>query len=71
VKAAQDSGYRSYLVRMWWDANLTSWRVKLVNPHTGEERGFATLDDLFAFLTSDSGPLAEPAGAPPQLELEH
>lgn len=49
--------YRSYLLRCWEERSHlprgpTVWRFSLQNPHTGERRGFASLEALFAALQS-------------------
>ena len=42
----------AYLLRLWQvkDEGKTRWRASLENAHTGERKGFAGLDALFAFL---------------------
>jgi hypothetical protein len=49
--------YLSYLLRLWRVGKEEAvWRASLESPHTGERIGFASLDELFAFLreqTSD------------------
>jgi hypothetical protein len=56
--------YLSYLLRLWRvdgdnaaqpTANQAVWRASLENPHTGERKGFASLDDLFDFLREQAG----------------
>ncbi len=44
--------YLAYMLRLWEvsDNGEMIWRASLENPHTGERRGFADLDALFAFL---------------------
>ncbi len=43
--------YRSYLLRLWREETLDPcWRAALEDPHTGERIGFASLEQLFAFL---------------------
>lgn len=51
--------YLSYLLRLWRvdgddaaqpTANQAVWRASLENPHTGERKGFASLEALFDFL---------------------
>jgi hypothetical protein len=44
--------YLSYLLRVWRTGSDESavWRASLENPFTGERRGFAGLEDLFAYL---------------------
>jgi hypothetical protein len=43
--------YRSYLLRLWCAETLDPcWRASLEDPRTGERIGFASLEQLFAFL---------------------
>jgi len=45
-------GYVSYLLRLW-QVNIkgeTVWRASIKSAHTGELRGFASLDDLCLYL---------------------
>jgi len=43
--------YRSYLLRLWCAETLDScWQASLEDPHTGKRIGFASLEQLFAFL---------------------
>ena len=46
------SDYISYLLRVWQPSSEenVAWRASLESPHTGERKGFADLDKLFAFL---------------------
>jgi len=50
--AKEQPDYVSYLLRLWRasDAEGAAWRASLESPHTGERRGFASLDELFGFL---------------------
>lgn len=50
--------YFSYLLRIWrvTDGEQPVWRASLENPVSGERRGFATLEELFAFLRRASAP---------------
>jgi hypothetical protein len=50
--------YFSYLLRIWRvaDGEQPVWRASLENPVSGERRGFATLEELFAFLRRASAP---------------
>jgi hypothetical protein len=44
--------YRSYLLRLWQvreQAGL-AWRATLEEVRTGQQRGFASLDELIAYL---------------------
>jgi hypothetical protein len=44
--------YMAHLLRPWQvrDEGQVGWRASLENAHTGEQRGFASVDDLFAFV---------------------
>jgi len=43
--------YRSYLLRLWRvDTVDPCWQASLEDPHTGKRIGFASLEQLFAFL---------------------
>jgi hypothetical protein len=49
---AQQKQYLAYLLRLWRvkQKNENGWRASLESPHTGEVRGFASLEALFTFL---------------------
>jgi hypothetical protein len=44
--------YHAYLLRLWQsgEEGSNTWRISVEDPHTGERRGFADLNSLFAFL---------------------
>jgi len=44
--------YRSYLLRLWCadPSGACNWQASLEDPHTGEQIGFANLEQLFAYL---------------------
>ncbi|MFN8595896.1 MAG: hypothetical protein U0559_06900 [Anaerolineae bacterium] len=44
--------YRAYLLRLWLTdgEDAAVWRASLEDPRTGERRGFADLESLFAFI---------------------
>jgi hypothetical protein len=44
--------YLAYLLRLWRakQNNENGWRASLESPHTGEVRGFASLEALLTFL---------------------
>ena len=44
--------YQSFLLRLWRDDvnGLQVWRISLEDPFSGERRGFASLEDLCAYL---------------------
>lgn len=57
-------GYLSYLLRLWRVSgdgephdmgSKTIWRASLESARTGEQRGFASLDQLFGFLREQTG----------------
>ena len=48
--------YRSYLVRLWQDAPEGPWRAVVQNVITNERHGFATLEELCAFLQDQTRP---------------
>jgi hypothetical protein len=50
--AKEQPDYVSYLLRMWRssDEEDAVWRASLESPHTGERKGFASLENLFDFL---------------------
>ncbi len=58
--------YRSYLLRLWCteQAETGCWRASLEDSHTGELIGFASLEELFAFLMQQS----ESSGSPSQAD---
>ncbi len=60
----RDVPYRSFLMRLWrTDRDVSSgWRASLEDPRTGQRFGFASLEQLFAFvleqLADDTPPYA-------------
>jgi hypothetical protein len=58
--------YASYLLRLWpvRSEDGITWRASLESADTGERKGFASLDALFAFLRqrTDAGPGAPVRG---------
>jgi len=62
--AKEQSDYLSYLLRLWRvdeessphrGAEQVVWRASLENPHTRQQQGFASLDELFDFLREQIG----------------
>jgi hypothetical protein len=49
-QAARAHTYRAYLVRLWQDGAEAPWRALTRDAETGEERRFATIEQLFVFL---------------------
>lgn len=49
------NSYISYLLRMWRSGSgEMAWQASLESPLTGERRGFANLNDLWAFLLAQT-----------------
>ena len=50
--SASPPPYLSYLLRLWQagDNDLPEWRLALIDPLTGERRGFASLEEMTTFL---------------------
>jgi hypothetical protein len=48
----QEPRYLAYMLRLWQVRNNDEmvWRASLEDPHTGERRGFGSLEMLVAFL---------------------
>jgi len=55
----------SYLLRIWRvkDEGLVHWRALLEDPSSGERRGFADLEALFAYLRAEVAADDETDGA--------
>ena len=53
----QRPDYLSYLLRLWRvrERGPPAWRASLQRPGSGERVSFATLDELFAFLSQQTG----------------
>jgi hypothetical protein len=52
--------YLSYLLRLWrMQGKAAAWRCSVESPHTGERLGFGSLDELFAFLREQTGPMPD------------
>jgi hypothetical protein len=49
--------YFAYMLRLWQVSSDGEpiWRASLESPHSGELRGFANLELLFAFLEEQTG----------------
>jgi hypothetical protein len=58
----QPQPYLSYLLRLWQESSgpaphgesTPQWRASLEWPQSGDRRGFAGLEDLFAFLEEET-----------------
>ena len=53
--------YLSYLLRLWQtsDGGRQVWRASLQSPDSEERQGFASLEDLYAFLDARAGQAEE------------
>ena len=60
--------YVSYLLRLWQAEHKGAlvWRAFLQNAHSGERWGFATLDELWAFLKQETSAIHEQEPHPPR-----
>ena len=60
------SAYFSYLLRLWLagDDGQPEWRLALIDPQTGEQHGFASLEALTTFLQTRME-AATPSQPPP------
>ena len=47
--------YRSYLLRLWLEEAVEdpAWRIALIDPQTGERRGFSDFEHLVNFLMKE------------------
>jgi hypothetical protein len=61
----EQQDYLSYLLRLWktGGGERPLWRASLKSAHTGEQVGFASLEDLFAFLENETGSPSLGAGS--------
>jgi hypothetical protein len=61
--AGRQRPYLSYLLRLWMvEGDGPEWRASLENPTTAERHGFATLEQLLAFLVAETRELAAEEG---------
>ena len=54
--------YLAYMLRLWQvgGGEEPTWWASLESPHTGERRGFPSLDALFAFLEEQTRSTDDP-----------
>jgi len=59
--AVEKQGYLAYLLRLWQVKvhGKTTWRASLESSLTGERLGFASLDELFAYLQRQTGAMSD------------
>jgi hypothetical protein len=55
--STEQQRYFAYMLRLWQVSSDGEpiWRASLESPHSGELRGFANLELLFAFLEEQTG----------------
>ncbi len=55
--------YLAFMLRLWQvgGEGEPAWRASLESPHTGERRGFASLEALFAFLEEQTRSTDDPS----------
>jgi len=57
--AAKRRPYLSYLLRLWLVKDDDAvWRASLETPDSAQRHGFATLEELYAFLRAETSDLA-------------
>ena len=54
---SEENGYLAYLLRLRrvWRDGKPVWQAEVESPHSGEQRHFASLDDLFTYLREKTG----------------
>lgn len=62
MKKIQSTRYQAYLLRLWREGEQGSWRAVLQDAHSETQRGFASLQSLFDFLTEATGETNAPPG---------
>ena len=68
--AEEAQEYQSYLLRLWRTGSRgkPTWRASLESAQTGERRGFADLESLFAFLEQQTNGNSRREARPPTTE---
>jgi hypothetical protein len=54
-----DNQYRAFLLRLWRDDPDGGWRATVENVQDGSKQGFASLQQLVAFLEAETDEGAE------------
>jgi len=70
VRRQSEGRYLAYMLRLWQAKGEGEplWRASLEDVRTGERRGFASLEELFAYLKDETGHTKGPA--PPRIAGE-
>ncbi len=58
--------YHAYLLRIWREEEGMPWRATLQNPHTGEQEGFASVEQLINFIRTKTGEDTASGNSSPQ-----
>jgi hypothetical protein len=73
-RTQDQTDYQSYLLRLWRESGAGEagrgpaespasqegvWRASLESPQAGERQGFASLEDLFAFLRQQTSTVSD------------
>ena len=59
-ETVKPTDYYSWLLRFWREGGATDWRASLHDPHDGERLGFASANELFAYLERQIGMASGP-----------
>jgi hypothetical protein len=54
--------YYAYMLRLWREDAGSPWRATVQNPHTNEQKGFASVEELLDFLTGLTQDQRRPLG---------
>lgn len=56
----EDINYKAFLIRIWRSSPDAPWRAFAQNAANGEQRYFASLENLFLFLNEFTSDMPEP-----------
>jgi len=57
---AEDINYKAFLIRIWRSSPDAPWRAFAQNAANGEQRYFASLENLFLFLNDFTTDTSDP-----------
>ncbi len=68
----QEPRYFAYMLRLWRarDHDEMVWRASVEDAHTGERRGFASLEMLFEFLREQTQIAPAPKGFQSDVQVQ-
>jgi hypothetical protein len=52
--SVETMNHKSYMVRIWRSSSQSPWRASVRVIHTGEQRQFARLENLFLFFSKET-----------------